>query len=206
MFTATRKFRFSKRIHTPHHVALAFIQQPVNLIDLSPVVTNKVASEDDPNFYVITDKLTFLGISFDTTYTARFTLREGGLDAACHAAGGVELFSYWRANVVASEGRDGDEGEGTAVTEVVEDVTVKVSGALWFILYSSTLLIEIEFAFIYYTSWSLVNAPLRHDQYLNISSESGEYLSPSVHSLRPDKGSYHDDGEAGREVGKKDRQ
>lgn len=116
--TATKQVQFSKRIKAPRSTVLAFIQQPKNLIDLSPVVIDAAASSDDPNTWMITDKLSVLCLPFTTKYTSTFKLTDNGIDSETRAAAGVVLGDNWIANAV-----DGDAGS----TDVVENVEVKVS-------------------------------------------------------------------------------
>ncbi|KZS95934.1 hypothetical protein SISNIDRAFT_330150 [Sistotremastrum niveocremeum HHB9708] len=73
------------------------IQNPPFLITLNPLVESCTQSPIDPFLWTITDKLKWMGISFNSSYNARFRLVEDGVDCEVNAPAGLHLRSSWRA-------------------------------------------------------------------------------------------------------------
>ena len=80
IFDAQRTITSSRIVDATVEQALAAVQDPTTLIQLSPLVTKVEQDATDPNLYHITDKLSILGINFPTTYDARFTFLADGVD------------------------------------------------------------------------------------------------------------------------------
>ena len=133
--TSTKTIRFQTVVHAPLDEVVAFLHSPSELIDLNPLVERKLVSEDDPLFYTITDKLNFLGWSFETRFTAQFTLQENGTDSVICAPAGTKLFNVWRARTI-----EGHSVE-TPLVEVSEEVAVEVNIS-HFLTYTCAILIE----------------------------------------------------------------
>ncbi|KAJ7634315.1 hypothetical protein B0H17DRAFT_1280031, partial [Mycena rosella] len=94
-------------INAPVEDVIAALHDFQRMINLNPLVTSSVPDPTDPNTIVVTDKVPlFLGLSFPTTYTAKFEAVADGMNTNNTASAGVLLHNEWRAVANASGGAD----------------------------------------------------------------------------------------------------
>ncbi|KAJ6562419.1 hypothetical protein B0H19DRAFT_1144443 [Mycena capillaripes] len=99
----------TKHINAPMEDVIAKLHDFQAMIDLNPFVTNSEVDTSDPtgNTFKVTDLVPlFLGLSFPTTYTAKFEAVPDGMNTDNAAAAGVSLHNEWRAVANASGGTD----------------------------------------------------------------------------------------------------
>ncbi|THH34164.1 hypothetical protein EUX98_g46 [Antrodiella citrinella] len=113
MFTQSRTVAFSRKVNCTVEKALTILHNPIDLIDLNPLVVHREQSATDPALWNIRDRLSTLGLKYEFNYTARATPLEDGALFEINAPLGIVLRNKWTVTPA---------GEG--VVEMKEDVEV----------------------------------------------------------------------------------
>lgn len=113
--TATRTVTSSCTAKTSVPHALRVLQDPLKIIHLNPLVINSRQDERDNALWHITDRFMVACVPATTTYTARLTLVQDGIDFETHASG-VRIANRWRV-----------KARGDGEVEVVEEAILETS-------------------------------------------------------------------------------
>ncbi|EJD55528.1 hypothetical protein AURDEDRAFT_179272 [Auricularia subglabra TFB-10046 SS5] len=103
----------SAKTSVPH--ALRVLQDPLKIIHLNPLVISSCQDERDNALWHITDRFMVACVPATTTYTARLTLVQDGIDFETHASG-VHIANRWRV-----------KAKSEAEVEIVEEAVVETS-------------------------------------------------------------------------------
>ncbi|KAJ6542895.1 hypothetical protein B0H19DRAFT_1076925 [Mycena capillaripes] len=109
IFDKTSTISSTKHINAPVEDVIAKLHDFQAMIDLNPLVTKSEVDTSDStgNTIKVTDSVPlFLGLSFPTTYTAKFEAVPDGMNTDNAVAAGVSLHNEWRAVANASGGTD----------------------------------------------------------------------------------------------------
>lgn len=82
---AQNSFELEVLINAPYAKVLTFVQTPIKMIALNPLVIE--AHEQTANLYAIQDRLKVLGMTFKVNYTAHFTMKPMGYEVETTASG-----------------------------------------------------------------------------------------------------------------------
>jgi hypothetical protein len=117
-FILTRSVTLQRKIQASKAEVLGIVQNPDEVLGLSPLVLSVIQDDKDPAWYTITERLPILGGLYEssTTFRCKWEKVENGVDVEVFAGMGTHLKNEMRV-------LDSEEGE----VKFQEVVVMKVS-------------------------------------------------------------------------------